>query len=210
MSVASSPGPSGRRFEVGALLDAARDVFYADGFALAQVADIARAAGTTKPTLYARLGNKEQIYRLVVGREAELFRGQVADTYARGGDLPLAELAEFGMGPLFRLARDRPSGFHLLFRDDFAGTEVAAIRRGVVGDVTEQLAALIRHRQKGRGGDLGVIADLAAAACVGLARQVCERAIERGDDLGIAQRLAAQFVENAIRNLDLASLAEPL
>jgi AcrR family transcriptional regulator len=72
MPVQPASSLSGRRFEEEHLLDAARAVFHADGFASAQVADIARGAGTTKPTLYARLGNKEQIYMQVLQRDAEV------------------------------------------------------------------------------------------------------------------------------------------
>ncbi|GAA5196822.1 TetR/AcrR family transcriptional regulator [Microbacterium jejuense] len=198
------PGPSGRRFDVDVLLDAAREIFYIDGFARAQIVDIARAAGTTKPTLYARLGNKERIHEMVVRREADVFRSQVAVAYERGGDLPLRELARSGMEPLFHFARERPSGFHVLFLGDSPSAEVVTIRREVVEGVIEQLDALIRRRQKVLGAELGESSDLIAAACVGLARQVCERAIARGDDLFVAQDLAARFVENAIRNLNLA------
>ncbi|NED54196.1 TetR/AcrR family transcriptional regulator, partial [Micromonospora aurantiaca] len=121
MSARSASSLSGRRFDEGDLLDAARAVFHAEGYAAAQVADIARRAGTTKPTLYARLGNKEQIYLHVVQREAGLFQEWVADAYAQGGSLPLAELAEVGMEPLFRFAAERAEGFSLLFRGDKTG-----------------------------------------------------------------------------------------
>ena len=203
MPAPSIPGPSGRRFDIDVLLDAAREVFHAEGFALAQIADIARVAGTTKPTLYARLGNKEQIYLLVVRREAHDLSGRVTQAYSAGGGLPLAQLAEVGMEPLFRFARERPAGFELLFRGDAVGVEVAQARRDVVDGVIAQLAALVRRRQREQGDGIGGSAGLIAAACVGLARQVCEQAIYAGEDLGSAQHFAARFAERAIRGLDL-------
>ncbi|MET8989494.1 TetR/AcrR family transcriptional regulator [Nonomuraea wenchangensis] len=206
MSARTHAGLSGRRFEKDDLLDAARAVFHAEGYAAAQVADIARRAGTTKPTLYARLGNKEQIYLRVVRREAEVFRGWVADAYERGTRLPLAELSRVGMEPLFRFAAERAEGFNLLFRGEKTGDLPATLRREVVGDVTEQLTGLIRRRQETFGPDLGSTADTLAAACVGVALQVCEHTIDRGGDLNAARHLAARFVENAFHNLDLASL----
>lgn len=188
------------------LLDAARAVFHGEGYAAAQVADIARRAGTTKPTLYARLGNKEQIYLHVVRREAEVFQEWVADAYEQGGRLPLAELAAVGMEPLFRFAAERAEGFDLLFRGDKTGDRPASLRREVVNGVTEQLTTLIKRRRREFGSDLGAGSDALAAACVGVALQVCEHAIDRGGDLEAARHLAARFVESAFRNLDFDTL----
>ena len=206
MTARPATSPSGRRFEEGHLLDAARHVFHTEGYTSAQVADIARRAGTTKPTLYARLGNKEQIYLRVVQREVEVFRGWVVDSYEQGGRLPLADLAEVGMEPLFRFATERAEGFDLLFRGDKTGDRSAVLRRELVNDITEQLTALINRRREAAGPALGEGAALLAAACVGVARQVCEHALDHGSDLKTAQRVAVRFVENAFRSLDLDTL----
>ncbi|SEB58030.1 TetR/AcrR family transcriptional regulator [Streptomyces melanosporofaciens] len=203
MSEQTSTSLSGRRFEESHLLDAARAVFHAEGYAAAQIADIARRAGTTKPTLYARLGNKEDIYLHVVRREAEIFRGWIADAYAHGSSLPLSELAQVGMDPLFRFAAERTEGFDLLFRGEKAGDQPGNLRREVLNNVTEQLTTLIKRRQKAFGADLGAPSDALAAACVGVALQVCEHTIDQGGDLGAARHIAARFVENAFHNLDV-------
>ncbi|NJP90899.1 TetR/AcrR family transcriptional regulator [Nonomuraea sp. FMUSA5-5] len=205
MSARTHASLSGRRFEEDDLLDAARTVFHTEGYAAAQIADIARRAGTTKPTLYARLGNKEQIYLSVVLREAEVFRKWVADAYERGSHLPLAELSQIGMEPLFRFAAERAEGFNLLFRGEKTGDMPATLRREVVNSVTEQLTSLIKRRQEAFGSGLGSKADTLAAACVGVALQVCEHTIDHGGDLNAARHLAARFVENAFHNLDVAS-----
>ncbi|WP_181801131.1 TetR/AcrR family transcriptional regulator [Streptomyces shenzhenensis] len=206
MSVHPNTSLSGRRFDEDDLLDAARAVFHAEGYAAAQIVDIARRAGTTKPTLYARLGNKEQIYLHVVRREAEVFRQWVADAYERGRRLPLADLSQVGMEPLFRFAAERAEGFNLLFRGERTGDRPATLRREVVNGVTEQLTSLIKRREEVFGPDLGSNADALAAACVGVALQVCEHTIDRGGDLAAAQHLAARFVENAFHNLDFDTL----
>ncbi|WP_062716618.1 TetR/AcrR family transcriptional regulator [Streptomyces caeruleatus] len=206
MSVHPNTSLSGRRFVEDDLLDAARAVFHAEGYAAAQIADIAQRAGTTKPTLYARLGNKEQIYLHVVRREAEVFRQWVADAYERGGPLPLAELSQVGMEPLFRFAAERAEGFNLLFRGERTGDRPATLRREVVNGVTEQLTSLIKRREEVFGPALGSNADALAAACVGVALQVCEHTIDRGGDLNAARHLAARFVENAFHNLDFDTL----
>ncbi|MBS1845117.1 MAG: TetR/AcrR family transcriptional regulator [Actinobacteria bacterium] len=199
-----SLGPAaGRRFDEDQLLDAARAVFHGGGFSAAQISEIARRAGTTKPTLYARFGNKEDLYLRVVEREAAVLDGWIREAYDIGLEMPLAELADVGMDPVFRLAAGRPEGFDLLFRGDMAGAKPAALRRRVLAGITEQLTELIDRRRRRLGPPLEeAIASGLAAACVGVALQVCEQAIDNGHDLKVAHHLAARFVEGSIRNLD--------
>ncbi|MCX4759623.1 TetR/AcrR family transcriptional regulator [Streptomyces sp. NBC_01275] len=208
MSVRTALGPSGRRFDEDQLLDAARGVFHAAGYSAAQIADIAQRAGTTRPTLYARLGSKEQIYRRVIEREADILNAWIADAYEHGADLSLTQLARTGMEPLFRMAAQRAEGFDLLFRGDRTGDHPTSLRGQVLGAVTERLAGLIERRRQPYGPALGPTAEALAAACVGVAIQVCEHAIDRGDDLDEAGHLAALFVANAFRNLDFDALTE--
>jgi AcrR family transcriptional regulator len=208
MATRSAVSLSRRRFDEDQLLDAARAVFHAEGYSAAQIADIALRAGTTKPTLYARLGNKEQIYLRVVQREADAFKDWIADAYQQGTDLPLAQLATVGMEPLFRFAAERPEGFDLLFRGDMTGAQPATLRREVVNGVTEQLTNLIERRQQAFGPALGSTASALAAACVGVAVQVCEHAIDHGHDLDETHGLAARFVASAFRNLDFDALTQ--
>lgn len=203
MTSPASAAAMGRRFDEGDLLDAARAVFHTEGYSAAQIADIARRAGTTKPTLYARLGNKEQIYLHVVRREAETFTDWIAEAYKKGEELPLPQLATVGMAPLFRFAAERPEGFDLLFRGDKTGDEPASLRRDVVNGVTQRLTKVIERRQRALGPSLGATAESLAAACVGVALQVCEHAVDHRRDLDAAHRVAADFVESAFRNLAL-------
>ncbi|MER7540402.1 TetR/AcrR family transcriptional regulator [Streptomyces sp. NPDC097704] len=209
MTTSTPDSPSGRRFDEDQLLDAARGVFHETGYSAAQISDIARRAGTTKPTLYARLGNKEQIYQRVVQREADLFLGWIEEAYAQGGDLSLARLARIGMEPLFAFAAKRTEGFELVFRGDQTGDRPASLRRHVINEVTRKLAALIEQRQLAYGAPLAANAEALAAACVGVALQVCEHAIENGHDLDDAWHLAEHFVASAFRGLDFDSLARP-
>lgn len=202
--------PNRRRFDEDRLLDAAREVFHADGFVAAQIADIAKQAGTTRPTLHARLGNKDQIYARVVRREADVFRSWIADAYACGRELPLHDLADVGMEPIFRFAAERPAGFNLLLRGDTAGERPRDLRREALDDVTGQLTELIDERQKKLGPPLGPVAASLAAACVGVAVHTCEHAMENGHDLDATRRLAARFVDGAFRHIDLNALSPEL
>lgn len=64
-------GTRGRIEKRGAILDAAAEVFAAQGFALAGVDDIAAAAGVAKATVYSHFGDKEGLLRAVLTVEAD-------------------------------------------------------------------------------------------------------------------------------------------
>ena len=100
------------------LLDAASDLFYEDGIAATGVDDVVRAAGVSKPTLYAHFGSKAELVAAVLERrhaaragELEALEGGplavfgwLADFYARDGARgcafvnAAAELAHGGPG----------------------------------------------------------------------------------------------------------------
>ena len=61
------------------MLDAACAVFAAQGFANTTMEAIASRAGTTKPTLYARFGAKDQLFARAVRREHELLNSWIAE-----------------------------------------------------------------------------------------------------------------------------------
>jgi AcrR family transcriptional regulator len=201
--------PTRRRFDEDQLLDAALEVFYRDGFSDAQTSDIAQQAGTTRPTLHSRLGSKEDVYVKVIQREALTFQWWITEAYQRGRDASLDDLADIGMEPIFRFARERPFGFALLFRGDRTGERPATLRREVIAEVTRQLTALIESRQKAFPATFADQAAALASACVGVALQVCEHALDQGSDLNDAHRFAASFVASAIRNLPAAAPPRP-
>ncbi len=51
------------------ILDAARDLIVRDGFAGASMHAIARAAGLTRPALYAEFGDRDELFAALVDRE---------------------------------------------------------------------------------------------------------------------------------------------
>lgn len=61
------------------LLDAARAEFIEHGFRRTSVGDIARRAKVSRPTLYRRLGDKDEIVRQVVVREVVAFFVSISD-----------------------------------------------------------------------------------------------------------------------------------
>ncbi|OBY32380.1 TetR/AcrR family transcriptional regulator [Mycolicibacter kumamotonensis] len=71
--VATTTDPEQRR-----LLYAARDEFIAHGFRRTSVGDIARRANVSRPTVYRRLGDKDEIVRAVVFTEVIEFFASIS------------------------------------------------------------------------------------------------------------------------------------
>jgi AcrR family transcriptional regulator len=102
MQVVSEPKKPERRFDRGearrqAFLDAARQVFLAQGFEAANVSDVVRVAGGSMATLYAQFGNKEGLFLAVARDQQERFVRAVMP--ASMDDLPLEQgLQRIGEG----------------------------------------------------------------------------------------------------------------
>lgn len=66
----TSPGRP-RAFDVDAALGRAMEVFWREGYEGASLADLTRAMGINRPSLYATFGNKEALFRKAMDRYAE-------------------------------------------------------------------------------------------------------------------------------------------
>ncbi|MFA4083959.1 TetR/AcrR family transcriptional regulator [Mycobacteroides salmoniphilum] len=88
------------------LLDAAREEFVAHGIGRTAVGDIARRAGVSRPTLYRKCGDKEDIVAAVLVRETTEFfvRAQAVLTPLPNAEDRMVEAFVMGM----REARDHP------------------------------------------------------------------------------------------------------
>ena len=69
--------------ETVALLKVARSEVVAHGLRRLSVGEIARQARVSRPTVYRRIGDKDQIIRLVVGHEVVAFLAGAAARYAQ-------------------------------------------------------------------------------------------------------------------------------
>lgn len=88
------------------MLNAARDEFINHGIARTSVANIARRAGVSRPTLYRQCGDKDQIVSTVIRREVIDFftRAYAATATQRGVPDKMIEVFVMGM----REAREHP------------------------------------------------------------------------------------------------------
>jgi TetR/AcrR family transcriptional repressor of mexJK operon len=79
-----------------AIVEAARDAFFARGFHAATIEDIAQAAGVSKVTVYSRFGDKETLFEEVIRAEGERMAAIFDREIAQGGSLE-EQLNAFGM-----------------------------------------------------------------------------------------------------------------
>lgn len=88
----SDPGPAERREARKAqsrnrILDAAREIFFRDGFMDANLDHVAKGAGVAKGTLYRYFENKAELYVAVLATNGELFERKLRES---GSDENLA------------------------------------------------------------------------------------------------------------------------
>lgn len=203
----SAAHPARRRFTEDDLLDAARAVFHEQGYQATQIPDIAARAGTTKPTLYARLGSKEEIFTRVLEREAEILKEWLIEGYLQAPALSLHDMVDAALRPFFRFASERRAGFDLLFGTE-PGLPGSAVGQRFLREITGPVTALIQSRIRSVGGDAGAVSvGAVAAATIGVSLHVGIYAIDRDLDLDAVSDVGTAYIEGAFRSLDLSALA---
>ncbi|GAA2816394.1 TetR/AcrR family transcriptional regulator [Saccharopolyspora taberi] len=103
------------------ILDAAVDVFAAQGFHPASMDEISETAGISKPMIYAYLGSKEELFVACIRREAdrllEAIRGAV------GEDLRADQQLWRGLRSFFEYTQEHRSSWAVLHRQALAQGE---------------------------------------------------------------------------------------
>ena len=171
------------------LLDTALECFATRGFHQTAMADIAEAAGVTKPVLYQHFSSKRDLYlELLDDVGAQLVAA--ISTAAAGAGGPRHQV-EAGFAAYMRIVAERPNAFRLLFgggarRDE----EFADAVRRVERTIAEVVAGLI---------DADIDADqrrLVAHGIVGMAEGAVREWLT-GDRALDPQRLARQIADLA-------------
>ncbi|SDS84783.1 DNA-binding transcriptional regulator, AcrR family [Nocardioides scoriae] len=182
-------------------MDAALVVFGEFGYHGAQMDNLGAAAGTTKQTLYDRIGGKEQVYSRVLEREAQLLSKRLRVTYESSVDLSLHDLVQVAMGAFFDFGTTRRVGLALLLGTTRGGP-ATHIGHDLVNDIIGFLTEVVLHRTASGSPHLTASdARILAAACVGAARQVCETALELNLDINSARDQVSALVEAGLRSL---------
>lgn len=192
--------PAEPRYRVAetSILDAAVTVFAAEGFDRTTMEAIAARAGTTKPTLYARFGSKEELFAAAVKREYRLRKERLFQAYDSDHEQPFrARLARWNAA-YFDLVRERPDGFKLISEGERHQAAAAIIERAgrEIIDRIEELVIRVSGRQ-GRAG-----ARLIASMIAGMLTSCAREAIARQNNLDQAAALCESFLYAALRGLD--------
>lgn len=132
------PGPERKR----QLLAVARRVLALNGFHETTMAEIATAAGVTKPVLYQHYQSKRDLYRSVLEDIGDRLRTTVIEA-AAATENP-REKVELGMAAYARFVQEDPDGFRLLFNGaNRQDEEWAELTSQVERSLADAIAALI-------------------------------------------------------------------
>jgi AcrR family transcriptional regulator len=139
MSQARLPAVQRRR----QLLDVSLEVFAERGFHAASMAEVAEAAGVTKPVLYQHFRSKRELYLELLDDVGQRLLEEVQKATAAAGG-PHQQVAA-GFTAYFRFVSDHESAFRLLFGGDGreADTEFADVVRRVEDAMADAIAVLI-------------------------------------------------------------------
>lgn len=133
-----------RRFDI---IEAARAVFLARGYAGASMDDIAREAGITKPTVYSYFRTKDELYYTLTLPVMDRLREDLAIMRRK------LERGEYGSGR--EIFRDHFGTYHALFTGDpgalrlFLLLQQEGIIRHVDGEIRSRINVQVKERYEG-------------------------------------------------------------
>ncbi|MFC6010453.1 QsdR family transcriptional regulator [Nocardia lasii] len=187
------------------LLDGVLSVFAARGFDDVTMDDLAAAAETSKPTLYAHFGSKDQLFDACARREAARLLEWMRESYRRAQGFALDRHIATTTRALFDFAATHAEGFHVLFGAPTAG-RAHAVRTATIQSVTDTVAELIRHEYGAGGLEWGASADYCAAAIVDIGVRGVQQALVQRLDVTAAADLTVSMIVAAMRHLDPAAV----
>ncbi|MFD3745656.1 QsdR family transcriptional regulator [Nocardia sp. NPDC058633] len=187
------------------LLDGVLSVFAAHGFDNVTMEQLATAAETSKPTLYAHFGTKDQLFDACVRREAMSLLEWMRESYRRAQGFDLDRHVATTTRALFDFAATHPEGFHVLFGAPTAGRS-HELRTATIQSVADTVAELIRHEYGGADLEWGASADFCAAAVADIGVRGVQQAITQRLDFTAAANLTISLIVAAMRHLDPATV----
>lgn len=169
------------------LLDVAVELFGVGGYTEASVADIAAAAGVTKPVVYQHFDSKRALFLEVLNECSERMQAQIGKATAEA--TTPREQVEQGFGSMVRYFHANPTAFRILFSDaNRADVEFAAAVHRVEMVVAEHIADLI------------AIDDLPFE----------ERQILAHGVLGMTEGILRHWIDDAVDTVDVDRVADLL
>ncbi|MFD9548784.1 QsdR family transcriptional regulator [Nocardia salmonicida] len=187
------------------LLDGVLSVFAAHGFDNVTMEQLATAAETSKPTLYAHFGTKEQLFDACARREAASLLEWMRESYRRAQGFDLDRHIATTTRALFDFAAAHAEGFHVLFGAPTAGRS-HEVRTATIQSVADTVAELIRHEYGGADLQWGASADFCAAAIADIGVRGVQQALAQHLDFTAAANLTVSIIVAAMRHLDPAAV----
>ncbi|MFB8082459.1 MULTISPECIES: TetR/AcrR family transcriptional regulator [unclassified Streptomyces] len=178
------------------MMDAAVRCFARSGYQAASMDEIAESAGVSKPLVYLYLHSKEELFTVVIRREAQALLGVVAEAVV-DRTAPPDERLWAGLMAFFTFAAEHPDSWTVLSRqarthgEPFAG-EAARMR----DEITAFVAGLIGEAAREAPGGAGITGrdvDALAQALVGSAESLASWANETP---GVTAKEAAATLMN--------------
>lgn len=190
------------------ILDAALPLFAAGGYEATGMADVAAAAGMTKPSVYEHFPDKQTLYTALVSRERDRLLDHLAREYQRSARLPLEEKVRVDTAALLGWASKAPLAFQLLYRGATSG-DASPVDADFLSSVADHLATSMSAYLRRQGRRVGAsalrpLAALAVGAIVGVVLTAGEVEAHELDDL---VELASAYNMAAIRNLEPSVVA---
>jgi len=148
------------------LLDAALEVFAADGYHGASMNDVASAAGVTKPVLYKHFASKVELY-LELLNEVGARLDAVVVAAAAGPQHPREKVLK-GLAAYFTFVRDHRAEFRLIFGSGAENDpEFAGAIRGIEWTISASIAEMLADAVE------PAVASRLAHGIVGMAEGTC-------------------------------------
>jgi AcrR family transcriptional regulator len=177
-------GPERRRPEV---LDAALELFLQNGYQGTSMEAVARAAGVTKPVVYACFDSKDELFRSLLAREEERILSEIQAAF-EGTDLadPESTLVE-GFTGFLRAVAASPDVYRLIFLGEGGGNMAVAHRiqagRQMQVDALSGIARQWIANRPGAGSpdEIDATATLVGTAIAGLAESAARMMLSEPD-----------------------------
>src|SRR5215208_116602 len=145
-------GPERRRPMV---LDAAFKLFLEHGYDGTSMDAIARAAGVSKPVVYACYPSKDELFKALLSREEERVLGEIASALPAAADGDLETALTEGLTGFLRAVQASPQAYRVIFLGEGANAAVARrIQRGRERQV--EAVAMLARPLLGAGEDPGL------------------------------------------------------
>ena len=193
-----------RRERRAQLLDAAREVFVAQGYHAAAMDDIAEAAGVSKPVLYQHFPGKYELYLALVDQNAAEIVAGVRATMSSTHSY--REQVRAGMTAFFEFIDRESESFRLIFESDLTNDPAVQERINAVNlDCARAIADGFRQAVAMDEQD----AEMLGIAVVGMAHVTARHWLREGRQVPLdhAVELLADLAWAGIRGLPVATRA---